>query len=49
MKLKKEIKYVALAYVIVAILTYVATLRFDRLSKNENYNKESRTIVLKLK
>ena len=46
--MKKEIRIVVLVYIVVAVLTYVTSLRFDRLSNVESEN-QNRTIVLKLK
>ena len=47
--MKKNIKIVALIYIMVALLTYVLTLRIDRLESVSDTNKQNRSIVLKLK
>ena len=47
--MKKEIKFIALFYLGVAVFTYSLTLGVDRMSKIEAKGSTSRTMVIKLK
>ncbi len=47
--MKKEIKFIALFYLGVAIFTYSLTLGTDRLAKIEERQNQNRTMVIKLK
>lgn len=47
--MKKEIKIMALVYVLVALFTYALTLRVDSLESASDINNHNRSIVLKLK
>lgn len=45
--MKKNIKFIALIYVGVALFTYALTLRVDRLEAQEDYQKQNQAIVLR--
>lgn len=47
--MKKNVKFVVLVYVGVAIMTYAMSLRIDRLSSVEDNKNENKSIVLKLR
>ena len=47
--MKKNIKIITLVYVGVALLTYVLTLRVDKLESMEDQANQNKSIVLKLK
>ena len=45
--MKKNIKFIALLYIGVALFTYVLTLRVNRLEAQEDYQKQNQAIVLR--
>lgn len=45
--MKKNIRFIALVYVGVALFTYVLTLRVDSLEAQEDYQKQNQAIVLR--
>ena len=47
--MKKNVKFVVLVYVGVAIMIYAMSLRIDRLSSVEDNKNENKSIVLKLR
>lgn len=47
--MKKNVKFVLLVYVGVAIMIYAMSLRIDRLSSVEDNKNENKSIVLKLR
>ena len=47
--MKKEIKIIALAYVLVAVFTYALSIRVESLDNISDTNNHNRSIVLKLK
>ena len=47
--MKKNIKFIALIYVGVALFTYLLTLRVDCLEAQEDYQKQNQAIVLRIR
>lgn len=45
--MKKNIKFIALLYIGVALFTYALTLRVNRLEAQEDYQKQNQAIVLR--
>ena len=47
--MKKNLKLVAFIYIGIALFTYFLTLRVDRLESWEDYEKQNRTIAVKIR
>lgn len=47
--MKKNIKFIALLYIGVALFTYALTVRVNRLEAQEDYQKQNQAIVLRTK
>ena len=47
--MKKNLKLVAFIYIGIALFTYLLTLRVDRLESWEDYEKQNRTIAVKIR
>ena len=47
--MKKNIKIIALVYIGVAILTYVLTLRIERLEGQEDTLNQNKSVVLRVR
>lgn len=47
--MKKNLKFIAIIYIGVALFTYALTLRVERLEAQEDYQKQNESIVLRIK
>ena len=47
--MKKNIKIIALIYIGVALLTYLLTLRIERLENQEDIKNQNQSIVLRIR
>lgn len=47
--MKKNLKFIAIIYIGVALFTYALTLRVERLEAQEDYLKQNESIVLRIK
>lgn len=47
--MKKNLKFIAIIYIGVALFTYALTLRVERLEAQEDYQKQNQSIVLRIK